>query len=357
MRIWFYLAVLIVKLEQQLVHLIRSKGYAFNTEKAYVMRYRQYLEFVKQRDGQYVHPRELSGKDVEAFLSFLSNQKDVSPATQRAALSALKFLYEDLLKIELGELKYARSRRQPKLPAVLSFHETEKLLNCFSGVARLKSELMYGCGLRISDCLSLRLKDIDLQLQTLQVNQSKGGKNRILRLPASVLPSLGKQMDFAKKMHQNDQESGGIKVSLPFAQERKSPGLGAALDWYWLFPSGSLSIDPRSGRTLRHHEGGSSYRRKFGLAKKKSRIEKAIVPHTWRHSFATHMLLQGCDLRTLQRLMGHSTLKTTEVYLHVVDAMSRRLLSPLDRLEEFVREEPTGDLNSVQPQNQLLSTE
>ena len=334
-----YRAEVGMKLEQQLRELIRAKGYAPNTEKSYVMRYRQFVEFARGRHGKYTHPRELSRTDVEAYLSFLSNENDVSAATQRSACSAIKFLYEELLKIELSQLTYAVARNRQKLPVVLSFLETQRLLDCFSGVARLQSELMYGCGLRISDCLNLRIKDFDLQMKTLTVRHSKGGKQRVLMLPSFVKENVARQIEFARRVHQRDHETRGIRVSMPYALDRKAPAWASSWEWFWLFPASSLSKDPRSGRVLRHHQGRDVYRRKFKSAKEISGIEKHAVPHTWRHSFATHMLLQGCDLRTLQRLMGHASLKTTEIYLHVVEAMSNRLASPLDRLSEFAERE------------------
>ena len=330
---------IVVKLEEQLVQMIRTKGYARNTEKAYVMRYRQFVQFIRQRSGSYTHPKDLSTQDVEAFLSHLSNQKHVAPATQRSALSAIRFLYEEVLQIELGELRFAAARKRKKLPVVLSFRETQQLLGCFTGRSRLQSELMYGCGLRISDCASLRIKDFDLQSQTLNVCQSKGGKSRILMLPGSLMPGLKKQMEYSRKLHEHDSQSEGIRVSMPHSLHKKAPAWSTEWEWFWLFPASDLSKDPRTGKMLRHHEGADVYRRKFHLAKSRSGIEKSIVPHSWRHSFATHLLLQGCDLRTLQRLMGHSTLQTTEIYLHVIDAMSSRLTSPLDRLGEFADQE------------------
>lgn len=329
-----------MKLEEQLIQMIRTKGYALNTEKAYVMRYRQFVQFIRQRYGTYTHPKELSEQDIEAFLSHLSNQKDVAPSTQRSALSAIRFLYEEVMRIELGELKFAVARKRQKLPVVLSFRETQQLLRCFTGRSRLQSELMYGCGLRISDCVSLRIKDFDLKSQTLNISQSKGGKSRILMLPSSLMSGLKNQMEYARRIHEHDSQPGGIRVSMPYALHKKAPTWSTQWQWFWLFPASDLSRDPRTGKMLRHHEGRDVYRRKFNLAKSRSGIEKAIVPHTWRHSFATHMLLQGCDLRTLQRLMGHSSLQTTEIYLHVVDAMSSRLTSPLDLLGEFAEQEP-----------------
>jgi len=303
------------------------------------MRYHQFVQFAKDRYGKYVHPKELSSKDVEAYLSFLSNQRDVAPATQRSALSAIRFLYEEVLGQELGELKFAAARDRKKIPVVLSFSETKRLLDCFTGVARLQSELMYGCGLRISDCMKLRIKDLDLKSRTLSVNQSKGGKSRILMLPNSLLENLEKRVAYVANIHKRDQSRGGIRVSMPHVLGEKAPAWANSWGWFWLFPAADVSKDPRSGKVLRHHEGVGVYRRKFKVARSRSGIRKALVPHSWRHSFATHMLLQGCDLRTLQRLMGHSSLQTTEIYLHVVDAMSKQLTSPLDRLGDFAEQE------------------
>ena len=328
-----------VKLHEKMAQLIRAKGYALNTERAYLMRYHQFVNFIKDRNGRYIHPKDLSAKDVEAFLSWLSNEKQVAPATQRGALSAIRFLYEEVMKLELGELNFAAARKRKKLPVVLTFQETQRLLNCFHGIGRLQSELMYGCGLRISDCLKLRVKDFDLNSKTLTINNSKGGKNRMLMLPESLLKSLRAHFESLRSLHERDQFSGNVRVSMPNALSAKAPAWASTWEWFWLFPASGLSRDPRSGQLLRHHEGRNVYARKFKLNKVRSGIEKALVPHSWRHSFATHMLLQGCDLRTLQRLMGHGSLQTTEIYLHVVETMSNRLKSPLDRLGDYVLQE------------------
>jgi integron integrase len=328
-----------MKLEDQLRELIRAKGYALNTEKAYVMRYRQFVHFSRQKYGRYIHPRELTGQDVESYLSWLSNQNDVAPATQRMAHCAIRFLYGELLNIELGQLTYATARARQKLPTVLSFEETRAFLGCFEGLARLQSELMYGCGLRISDCLSIRIKDVDFKLKTLNVCASKGKKNRTLMLPGSVREQLQWQINQARAVFNDDRTSGDFKVSLPHAIDKKSPSWSRSWEWFWLFPAKEISKDPRTGRWQRHHQTRSFYDRRFKKAKVASGFDKPVTPHTWRHSFATHMLLQGCDLKTLQRLMGHGSLRTTEIYLHVVEAMSNRLFSPLDRLGEFAERE------------------
>ena len=195
---------------------------------------------------------------------------------------------------------------------------------------------MYGCGLRISDCLRIRIKDLDLATNTLQINDSKGGKNRLLKLPASTQDSIKQQIDFAREWHERDRGADFNGVYVPNAMERKQKNLGKSWQWFWLFPASSVAHCPRTGLLRRHHLGRHVYMERFRDAKRKLGLSKAVVPHTWRHSFATHMLLQGCDLRTLQRLLGHATLKTTEIYLHVVEAMSERIVSPLDDLERQV---------------------
>ena len=328
-----------MKLEEQLKRTARARGFSYNTEKSYVMRYRHFVQFIRDRHEKYVHPADVDVQDIADFLSHLANEKGVAPSTQRAALSAIKFLYTDVLDIEIGELRFTTAVPRKKIPVVLTFAETQNLLSQFSGVGRLQSELMYGCGLRIKDCLSIRVKDIDFEGATLQVNQSKGNKNRLLMMPKSVVPGLRKQLDFARSIYDEDRQIGSPGVYLPNALEDKASTWGQQWGWFWLFPAMKLGKDPRSGRIRRHHVGREPYTRAFQSAKKRANFDKAIVPHTWRHSFATHMLLQGCDLRTLQRLMGHSSIKTTEQYLHVVDTMGGRISSPLDRLVDYAGQE------------------
>ena len=272
-----------MKLEEQLRRTLRLKGHAQSTEKAYVTRYRQFINFVKTKKQRYVHPAELDHKEVENFLSYLANDKKVSPATQRSALSALKFLYEDVLNIELSGLTFARAPKRAKLPVVLSFGETRKLLDLFTGTSRLQSELMYGCGLRISDCLKLRIKDIDFESKTIQINHSKGSKSRLLMLPNSVVPRLQEQLEVARTMFQSMREYGG-QVSMPEALGFKAPSWAESWDWFWVFPANQDSKHPRSKALRRFHIGREKYCREFKRAKQSCQISKAIVPHTWRHS-------------------------------------------------------------------------
>jgi len=235
----------------------------------------------------------------------------------------------------MGQLDFTLATGERKLPVVMTFKETAKVLSQFSGVYKLQSELMYGCGLRISDCLRLRIKDLDFGNNTIQINDSKGEKNRILMMPRRVKQELQNHLVRTRQQFDLDRKNNAPGVWMPYALEKKAPKWGLDWGWYWLFPADKLSVDPRANVARRHHATRNPYSERLTKIKQNLGFAKAIVPHTWRHSFATHMLLQGCDLRTLQRLLGHSSIKTTEIYLHVIESMSEKLVSPLDRLNSF----------------------
>ena len=328
-----------MKLEDQLKHQLRRLDYANNTEVTYVKHYNQFIQYLRVKNGQYVHPAAVGKLEVEAFITDLAVQRHHSPETQRVAVSALKFLYEQVLDVKLGDVVFVRSKKAPKLPVVMSFQETSEMLDQFFGLQRLQSELMYGCGLRISDCLRLRVKDLDFSNRSIQINNSKGNKNRLLTMPCSVTQTLTDWLHQIRVVYDSDRGNDISGVWMPHALEKKAPAWGKSWDWFWVFPTKKISMDQRAGVLRRHHLTREAYAPYFSAAKKRLKITKAIVPHTWRHSFATHLLFQGCDLRTLQRLMGHASIKTTELYLHVVEAMSRKIVSPLDRLEHFTAHE------------------
>ena len=328
-----------MKLEDRLRRKLRQVGHAYNTERSYVGWYRDFIEFCRDDERNYVHPEKVDKQGIEAFLSYLANERTVAVDTQRAALSAIKFLYLQVLGKELGRLDFCPATKDRKLPVVMSFQETSTLMDLHSGPARLQAELMYGCGLRISDCLRLRIKDLDFSNSTVQINNSKGEKNRILMMPQTVKSSLREHINGVRERYALDRSDDLPGVYLPNAIERKAPAWATSWEWYWLFPASKISKDPRAPVLRRHRQKRHVYAKPFEKALKRSKIEKAIVPHTWRHSFATHMLLQGCDLRTLQCLMGHASIKTTEIYLHVIETMSNRLVSPLDRLQQFIEDE------------------
>jgi len=336
-----------MKLEEQLRRTIRQKGHAYNTEKAYVQKYNQFVQFAKSKYGEYRHPAKLSKSDIQDFLTHLAADRNVAVETQRQALSGLKFLYEHVLKIDFGILDFAPAEKPRKLPVVMTFRETSDVLGEFTGQELQQSELMYGCGLRISDCLRLRVKDLDFSANTVQVNNAKGEKDRLLMMPRQLKKSLQERLQQIRVYYDRDRANDVPGVWMPTALDKKAPAWGKDWGWFWVFPSDKLSIDPRSGVLRRHHLGRDSYAKRLAEVKNRLGFAKAIVPHTWRHSFATHMLLQGCDLRTLQRLMGHASIKTTEIYLHVIEAMSSKLVSPLDRLTHFVDAERVENTPTV----------
>ena len=332
-----------MKLEDQLRRAIQRAGHAYNTEKSYVQYYNRFLQFIKSKYGQFRHPTELNKQDIEDFLTHLAADRNLAPDTQRVALSALKFLYLQVLDQDIGLLDFTMSTKPKKLPVVMTFEETTALLEQFHGLKRLQSDIMYGCGLRISDCLRLRVKDLDFSGNTIQINDSKGCKNRLLMMPQSIKRTLENRLTEIRQVYESDRENDVAGVWMPTALEEKSPAWGTSWGWFWLFPARKLSVDPRANVVRRHHLTRDHYAPTMKAAKNRLGFTKEIVPHTWRHSFATHMLLQGCDLRTLQRLMGHASIKTTEIYLHVIEAMSKKLSSPLDLLGQMLDTTSTDD--------------
>ena len=328
-----------MKVEEQLRRSIRGVGHSYNTEKAYVQNYHKFLRFIKNQCGEYRHPKELSKHDVANFLTHLAADKNLAPDSQRVAMAALKFLYNEVLEIDIGVIEFKLSTKARKLPVVMTFDETEAMLKQFHGVRLLQSKIMYGCGLRISDCLRLRVKDLDFAANTIQVNDSKGDKNRLLMMPRSIKKKLQDRLEEVRPLYNADRMADMPGVWVPTAIDEKAPAWGKSWGWYWLFPAAKLSMDPRAPAVRRHHLKRDFYAPEMKAAKKRLGLAKEVVPHTWRHSFATHMLLQGCDLRTLQRLLGHASLQTTEIYLHVIEAMSNNLVSPLDRLNDFADSE------------------
>jgi len=329
----------VVKLEEQLKREIRGVGYAFNTEKAYLQNYRKFVQFTKNKYGGYRHPKDLTKRDVADFLTHLAADKNLAADTQRVALSSIKFLYDQVLGLDIGIINFTRSTKPRKLPVVMNFRETEAMLAQFRGLQSLQSSIMYGCGLRISDCLRLRVKDLDFDSNTIQINDSKGNKNRLLMMPQTIKKDLQRHVDAVRVVFDEDRRDDLPGVWLPTSIDKKAPSWGKSWGWFWLFPAQKISKDPRASKLRRHHLKRDSYAPAMKAAKNRLGMTKEVVPHTWRHSFATHMLLQGCDVRTLQRLLGHASMKTTEIYLHVIEAMSERLVSPLDRLEQFVSTE------------------
>lgn len=278
------------------------------------------------------HPRDLGAGEVSAFLSSLANVGQVAAATQNQALAAILFLYRHVLDMDLPWLHdVVRAKKPKRLPTVLSQDECRRLLENVDRDHALMARLMYGSGMRISECLSLRVKDVDLGRRQVTVRQSKGGRDRVTMLPESLVEPIRRQLDAARVVHERDRGRGTPGVELPFAFERKNPSAATSWAWFWIFPMDHLSIDPRSGIRRRHHYYPQTLARAIVSAARRARIDKPVSSHTLRHSFATHLMEAGYDIRTVQELLGHKDVSTTMIYTHVLNRGGRGVVSPLDR--------------------------
>jgi len=274
----------------------------------------------------------MGSPEIEAFLSHLAQDANVSASTQNQAFNALLFLYRNVLQIELAIPIHAlRAKRAQHLPTVLSKTEVNQVLSGMQGLHQLTARLLYGCGLRLMECLRLRVKDIDFEQSQVVVREGKGEKDRLTMLPASLVEPLKAQIAFVKQQHERDLANGYGSVELPYALTRKYSNADKELSWQYVFPSDRLSTDPRSGITRRHHLDPSGLQRAVKTAAKLAKINKPVSPHTFRHCFATHLLEAGYDIRTVQELLGHKDVKTTMVYTHVLNRGPKAVRSPLDK--------------------------
>lgn len=314
----------------------RRLGYAYATEQTYAAWTRRLVLFHRHRTGRFVHPADLSEADVSAFLSHLAAERNVAASTQRQALCALVFLYDRVLEQPLGLLHgLERARRPARLPHVLAPAEVARLLAALpeAGPAALVARLLYGAGLRLSEALRLRLNDVQTERLSLVVRDGKGGKDRLTMLPPSLLPALEDQRHHALALHTRDRADGLAGVWLPKALAVKFPRASAEPGWFWLFPSHSLSADPHTDTMRRHHVSPSLVQKAVRNAALAVGLGGRVSPHTLRHSFATHLLESGTDVRTLQTLLGHASLATTQQYLHVTRS-ALATASPLERLSQ-----------------------
>ncbi len=314
-----------IKLLDQVRNSLRQKNYSFRTEKTYVGWIKRYILFHNKR-----HPNEMGEKEIEEFLTYLAIDKKVAPATQNQALNSIIYLYRKILKIDLGEIQALRPRSSKHLPVVLTPEEALKILTLLDGVYQLMAKLLYGSGLRVSEVLRIRVKDIDFNQSQILVRDSKGNKDRVSMLPQSLQVPLREHLVKIKTIYEEDQRNNVEGVELPFALSRKYTNAGKEWIWQWVFPSNNLSKDPRSGIVRRHHRYGSSLRKRIKEATKKAGIHKQVTPHTFRHSFATHLLENNYDIRTVQELLGHKSVKTTMIYTHVLNKGPSAVTSPLD---------------------------
>ncbi len=303
----------------------RLRHLSLKTEKAYVQQIKRFILF----HGK-MHPREMNHHHVRDYLSHLAVERNVAASTQNVALAAILFLYRDVLKQKLERIEEVeRARLSRHLPVVLTRAEVITVLNNLKGVPYLAAALMYGSGLRLMECLRLRVKDIDFSYNQIIVRSGKGGKDRVTPLPAKLKEPLRKQLLNAKLLHQQDLQAGFGTAALPYALARKLPG--ASTDWAWqfVFPASKRSIDPRTGREQRHHLHESSLQKAVNAAMRKATIKRGTC-HSLRHSFATHLLEAGQDIRTIQELLGHKDVRTTMIYTHVLNRGGKGVRSPLD---------------------------
>jgi len=316
------------KLLDQLREAIRARHYSIRTENVYCDWVRRFILFHNKR-----HPRDMAANEVTAFLTHLANKRNVSASTQNQAKSALLFLYKHVLDIELPWLdEIVQAKRGTRLPVVLTPREVRDLLGATQGTMGLVVGLLYGTGMRLLECLRLRVKDVELTRREILIHAGKGNKDRVTVLPENLVLPLQKHLMRVKTLHDADIAAGFGEVYLPDALARKTPRAARLWGWQWVFPSPVRSIDPRSGCERRHHIYPESVQRVVREAARHVGIAKPCTPHVLRHSFATHLLQAGYDIRTVQELLGHSDVKTTMIYTHVLNRGGRGVVSPLDAL-------------------------
>ena len=306
---------------------LRVKHYSLRTEQAYTGWIRRFILASGKR-----HPRELGGVEVEAFLSHLATEGEVAAGTQNQALSALLFLYREVLAIDLPWMAtVVRAKRPQRLPTVLSREEVTRLFAAMDGRTALIARLLYGTGMRLMEGLRLRVKDVDFARNEIIVRDGKGGKDRRTVLPRSLAELLRMEVERVRTLHAQDLAGGAGAVWLPHALARKYPRANRAFGWQYVFPAAQLSRDPRGGAQRRHHIDDAVFSRALKTGCRRARIDKPASAHTLRHSFATHMIESGYDIRTVQELLGHKDVATTQIYTHVLNRGAGGVLSPLDR--------------------------
>jgi integron integrase len=314
------------KLLDQVRLKLRRKHYSIRTEEAYVAWIRRFILYHGKR-----HPQEMGAPEVEGFLTHLAVGRRVAASTQNQAFSALLFLYRDVLKQELEPIReVARAKRPARVPVVLTQAEARSLLAHLDGRHGLMASLLYGTGMRLMECVRLRVKDVDFGYRQITVRDGKGGKDRRTMVPDALVEPLRHQLAKTRVVHEEDLAAGFGEVYLPNALAVKYPGAGREWGWQYLFPSLKLSIDPRSGTERRHHLDEKGLQRAVKRAVREAGLAKRATCHTLRHSFATHLLENGYDIRTVQELLGHNDVATTMIYTHVLSRGGRGVRSPLD---------------------------
>jgi len=314
------------RLLDQLRDRIRLKHYSIRTEQTYVDWVRRFILFHGKR-----HPAQMGKLELEAFLTDLAVAGNVSASTQNQAKSALLFLYRHVLNLDLPWLENVEQAKAPKrLPVVMTTSEVRAVLDRMRGTYGLMGRLLYGTGMRLMECVRLRVKDVDFERREIIVREGKGFKDRVTMLPQALVEPLKLHLQKVRALHQEDLAAGTSDVYLPYALARKYPNAGKEWVWQYIFPSAKLSTDPRSGVVRRHHLDEKGLQREMREAVLASKVTKPATPHTLRHSFATHLLQSGYDIRTVQELLGHADVSTTMIYTHVLNKGGRGVTSPLD---------------------------
>lgn len=317
-----------VKLLDQVRNTIRLKGYSYNTEKTYIRWIKDYIIFNQKK-----HPNELDESNVKKWLTWLVNKRNVSPSTQNQALCAVLFMYRNILgQSDFFIHDMVWSKKPKQIPIILSQKEINELLQHISQKYQLHFRLLYGAGLRSSELLRLRIGDIDLENNQLLIRSAKGKSDRYTLLPQSLLSAIKDRIAKVERLHQRDIEKGYGMALLPNALHKKFGISARSLKWQYFFPSRIINKDPRTGISCRYHISTSSLQQELGRAQKKTKINKRITLHTFRHSFATHLLQAGYDIRTVQELLGHKDVATTMIYTHVLKMGGHAVKSPADAL-------------------------
>jgi integron integrase len=316
------------KLLDQVRQAIRTRHYSDRTEKAYVHWIKRYIFFHNKR-----HPQEMAEAEISQFLSGLATDGRVSASTQNQALNALLFLYREVLGKNIGYVDgVVRAKRQPRLPTVLTRDEIKAILSQLQGVEWLMAAILYGAGVRLMECCRLRVKDVDFSRNQITVRSGKGNKDRYTMLPLATKDPLIKQLGIAKRQHELDAERGMGRVVLPNALDRKYPNAGKEWGWQWVFPATRYYVDRSTGVQYKHHLHESVIQKAVKEAARRAGLTKPATCHSLRHSFATQLLEDGYDIRTVQELLGHKDVSTTMIYTHVLNRGGRGVLSPADRL-------------------------
>ena len=318
------------KLLDQVRYVLRRRHYSLSTERAYCDWIKRFIQFHGMRSRDDLQDGEAK---IETYLTHLAVSKNVSPSTQNQAMNALIFLYKHVLIEELHcKIEAVRSQKATQIPVVLSREEVQYLLPMIEGTVGLIVRLLYGSGLRITEAVRLRIQDIDFEHLHITVRSGKGSKDRVTTFPVKLETGLRSHLERVHSLHQLDLEKGFGEVYLPNLLSRKYPNAGRSFGWQYVFPSRNLATDPRSGKTRRHHVDQSVVNKAIKAATRKTAINKRVSAHTFRHSFATHLLQRGVDIRTIQALLGHKDVKTTMVYTHVINQGAQGVQSPLDDL-------------------------